>query len=160
MSDPDLVKPSVDPDKKLIGLRDVTAVNEGTPRTVTTIRQHTVITDERSGGDTGPTPLETVLAALTGCEGAIIHRVAEALGFKYSGVDMECTGEVDARGSRGVQGVRPYFNWVRLKITLHTDEPEDRVRILKKNVETRCPVMNLMVEADVDVKTEWVTAAA
>ncbi len=52
------------------------------------------------------------LSSLMGCEGVIINRCAEAMRFKYSSVHMEADGEVDQRGSRGVQGVRPYFNWV------------------------------------------------
>ena len=43
--------------------------------------------------------------------------------FKYSAADLECEGEVDQRGSRGV---RPYFNWVRLKITVHSRESAER----------------------------------
>ena len=64
-------------------------------------------------------------------------------------------GEVDQRGSRGVHGVRPYFNWVRLVIRVHTDEPQDRFERLTRNVEYRCPVMNLFKSADVDVDVTW-----
>jgi len=75
--------------------------------------------------------------------------------FQYSAVDMEADGEVDQRGSRGVQGIRPYFNWVKLKIRVHTDETQDRMDRLTKNVEYRCPVMNLFKSADVDVHIQW-----
>ena len=85
----------------------------------------------------------------------IINRCAEAMKFQYSAVDMEADGEVDQRGSRGVQGIRPYFNWVKLKIRVHTDETQDRMDRLTKNVEYRCPVMNLFKSADVDVHIQW-----
>jgi len=62
--------------------------------------------------------------------------------------DLLPPGAADGRGSRGVRGVRPYFNWVKLKIRLHSDEPPDRLEWLRKNVEYRCPVMNLFREAD------------
>ena len=68
---------------------------------------------------------------------------------------MECEGEVDQRGSRGVQGVRPYFNWVNLKIAIHSNESPQKLERLKKNVEYRCPVMNLLRGAQVEVRTEW-----
>ena len=64
-------------------------------------------------------------------------------------------GEVDGRGSRGVRGERPSFNWVKLKIRLHSNETPERLERLKKNVEYRCPVMNLFREADVDVEADW-----
>jgi uncharacterized OsmC-like protein len=68
---------------------------------------------------------------------------------------MEADGEVDQRGSRGVQGVRPYFNWVRLRIRVHTDETQERLDRLVRNVESRCPVMNLFKSADVDLDIRW-----
>lgn len=154
MSDPDLLAPSVDPTIKALGIRRVSARNEASTRTVIMVRDHVVITDEKES-NTGPTPLEMTLSSLLGCEGVIINRCAEAMKFQYTAVDLEGDGEVDQRGSRGVQGVRPYFNWVKLKIRIHTDETQDRFERLTKNVEYRCPVMNLFKSADVDVTIDW-----
>lgn len=154
MSDPDLLKPSVDPNKKALGIRRVSARNEASTRTVIMVRDHVVITDEKES-NTGPTPLEMTLSSLLGCEGVIINRCAEAMKFQYTAVDLEGDGEVDQRGSRGVQGVRPYFNWVKLRIRVHTEETQERFERLTKNVEYRCPVMNLFKSADVDVEVQW-----
>ena len=152
--DKDLLEPSVDPKKKAIGIRRVTARNDASTRSVMKVREHDVITDEKES-NTGPTPLEMTLSSLLGCEGVIINRCAEAMRFKYSGVEMDAEGEVDQRGSRGVRGVRPYFNWVRLNIRVHTNESPERLAKLAKNVEYRCPVMNLFRAADVEVKVDW-----
>ena len=154
MSEPELLEPSIDPKKRAIGIRRVSARNQATTRTVMTVRDHELITDER-GTNTGPTPLEMALSSLLGCEGVIINRCAAAMGFKYSAVEMDAEGEVDQRGSRGVHGVRPYFNWVALRIRLHSDETPERFAMLTKNVEYRCPVMNLFRSADVEVRAEW-----
>ncbi|SFR46842.1 OsmC family protein [Litoreibacter janthinus] len=154
MNDPDLLAPSVDPNKQALGIRRVIARNEASTRSVMMVRDHVVITDEKES-NTGPTPLEMTLSSLLGCEGVIINRCAEAMKFSYTAVDMEGDGEVDQRGSRGVQGVRPYFNWVKLKIRVHTDETQERFDRLTKNVEYRCPVMNLFKSADVDVMIQW-----
>lgn len=154
MSDPDLLKPSVDPNKQALSIRRVSARNEASTRTVIMVRDHVVITDEKES-NTGPTPLEMTLSSLLGCEGVIINRCAEAMKFEYTAVDLEGDGEVDQRGSRGVKGVRPYFNWVKLKIRVHTDETQERFDRLTKNVEYRCPVMNLFKSADVDVTIVW-----
>lgn len=154
MSDTDLLPPSVDPNKKALGIRRVSARNEASTRSVMMVRDHVVITDEKET-NTGPTPLEMTLSSLLGCEGVIINRCAEAMKFSYTAVDMEADGEVDQRGSRGVQGVRPYFNWVKLRIRVHTAETQNRFDRLTKNVEYRCPVMNLFKSADVDVTILW-----
>ena len=154
MTDTDLLPPSVDPNVKALGIRRVSARNEGSTRTVMMVRDHIVVTDEK-GTNTGPTPLELTLSSLMGCEGVIINRCAEAMQFAYTAVDMEADVEVDQRGSRGVQGVRPYFNWVKMRIRVHTEEPQDRFDRLIRNVEYRCPVMNLLKSADVDVQIQW-----
>jgi len=154
VSDTDLLPPSVDPNTKALGIRRVSARNEASTRSVMMVRDHIVITDEKES-NTGPTPLEMTLSSLLGCEGVIINRCAEAMQFAYSAVDMDADGEVDQRGSRGVQGVRPYFNWVKLRIRVHTEETQERFERLTRNVEYRCPVMNLFKSADVDVQITW-----
>ncbi len=154
MDDTELLKPSINPNIKAIGIRRVTARNEGTTRSVMTVRDHAVIIDEPSS-NTGPTPLEMALSSLLGCEGVIINRCAEAMGFKYSAVDMDAEGEVDQRGSRGVRGVRPYFTWVKINIRVYSNETSERFAKLSKNVEYRCPVMNLFRSADVKVTANW-----
>ncbi len=154
MSDNDLLPPSVDPNTKALGIRRVSARNEASTRSVMMVRDHIVITDEKES-NTGPTPLEMTLSSLLGCEGVIINRCAEAMQFAYTAVDMEADGEVDQRGSRGVQGVRPFFNWVKLRIRVHTEETQERFERLTRNVEYRCPVMNLFKSADVDVQITW-----
>ncbi len=155
MTESDLLPPSTDPEKKKIGIRRLTALNDASSRTVIKVRDFEIVTDEVDGGNTGPTPLETTLASLAGCEGVIINRCAKAMRFAYGAVEIEAEGEVDARGSRGVKGVRPYFLSVRLAIRLRTDEPQERLAKLKRNVENRCPVMNLFRDAGVDVITQW-----
>lgn len=156
----DHLPPDIDPKTPKIGIRTVSGHNDATTRTEIRVRDLApLVTDEpkeAGGTGTGPTPLETTLAALVGCEGVIIHRCAKIMGFKYSGVDFACQGQVDARGARGVPGVRPYFESVELTVTLHTDEPPERLEKLRRNVEHRCPVMNLMRSADVAVTARWV----
>ena len=154
MRDPDLLPPTVDPGKKAIGIRRVSARNEAATRTVMMVRNHVLVSDEK-GTNTGPTPLEMCLSSLLGCEGVIINRCAEAMSFGYTAVDLEADGEVDQRGSRGVPGVRPYFNWIRMRIRVHTSEPQERLDKLRRNVEFRCPVMNLFRSADVDLQVVW-----
>lgn len=154
MTDDGWLEPSIDPRTKRIKVRNVKARNEAQDRTVMTVRGHQLISDEPDT-DTGPTPLEMVIAGLAGCESIMIHRCAKAMGFDYTGVDMDAESEIDQRGSRGVRGVRPYFSAVRLAIRVQTDESEERFRQLIKNVESRCPVYNLFRAADVEIEVDW-----
>ena len=59
--------------------------------------------------------------------------------------------EVEQRGARGCG---PDFNRALLEIRVTDDEAPARFERLKKNVEYRCPVMNLFRAAGVDVQAE------
>ncbi len=159
MIDPDIIEPSIDPHTKKIGVRHVKATNAAGTRTKIQVRDFpAVYTDEPStlgGTNSAPSPLETVLVALVGCDGVIINGVATAMGFSYAGVDFACESQIDVRGPKGVPGVRPYFESGRLEITVYTDESEARFRQLCRNVEFRCPVMNLLSAAQVDMEVIW-----
>lgn len=150
-----ILPPDVDPNANLLGVREIRATNAAEAKTVSRVRGFEVITDEKTGTNIGPSPLETVLSALCGCEGVILNRCAKAMNFRYTGVDFECDGWVDGRGSRGVRGVRPHFQKVVFRVLLKTEEPDERIAMLRKNVEMRCPVMNLLVDAGVELDVTW-----
>ncbi len=157
--DPDIIEPSIDPATQKIAIRHVQAVNAAGTRTKIQVRDFDpVYTDEPAslgGTNTAPSPLETVLVALVGCDGVIINGVAKAMNFAYAGVTFRCESQIDVRGPKGVSGVRPYFEKARLDITMYTDESDARLAQLVKNVEFRCPVMNLLRAADVDLTANW-----
>jgi uncharacterized OsmC-like protein len=155
----DMLAPSIDPETKKLGIRTITARNDAGTRTEVKVRHFDIVaTDEpdtMGGTNTAPSPLETVLISLVGCDGVIIKGVADAMGFSYSGVDFACSGQIDVRGPKGVPGIRPYFEKIDLRIVLHTSESADRIAKLQQNVEFRCPVMNLLRDAGVDLGVEW-----
>jgi uncharacterized OsmC-like protein len=157
--DTQILEPSIDPKTKKIGIRHVRARNDGGTRTKVMVRDfEPVYTDEPSslgGTNTAPSPLETVLVALVGCDGVIINGVAKAMDFDYAAVELECESQIDVRGPKGVPGVRPYFETCDLQIVLYTDEPRERVDRLIRNVEFRCPVMNLLRAAEVKLSVDW-----
>lgn len=160
---PSLVEPSIDPKTRKISIGSVQGHNAVGARTDIQVRHFDVIaTDEPTsmgGKNTAPSPLELVLASLIGCEGTVIHGVAAAMKFKYTGVNFDARGRVDLHGPKGVAGIRPHFENVELRIKLHTEEPPERVQKLKANVDNRCPVMNLMRAANVDVAVTWETVS-
>jgi putative redox protein len=164
MIDPDIIEPSIDPVTKKIGIRHVKATNAAGTRTKIQVRDFDpVYTDEPAslgGTNTAPSPLETVLIALVGCDGVIINGVATAMKFNYAGVDFACESQIDVRGPKGVPGIRPYFETAKLDITVYSDESDARFQQLRKNVEFRCPVMNLLSAAQVGMDVIWVQRPA
>jgi len=164
MIDPDIIEPSIDPATKKIGIRHVKATNAAGTRTKIQVRDFDpVYTDEPAslgGTNSAPSPLETVLVALVGCDGVIINGVASAMNFQYSGVDFACESQIDVRGPKGVPGIRPYFETAKLEIIVYSDEPAARFEQLRKNVEFRCPVMNLLNAAQVGMDVAWIQRPA
>ncbi len=119
------------------------------------------VTDEpvaAGGGGSGPTPLQSVLGALCGCESVTFRRTASEFEFDYERIDFEAACTIDIRGRSGDRSVRPHFQTVRLSATVVTHESQESLDRLVEEVEARCPVMNLMKDAGVRLDVRWAVA--
>jgi uncharacterized OsmC-like protein len=116
-------------------------------------------TDEpvpHGGTGEGPSPLQTVLGALCGCEAVTFNRTAADLDFEYQGIDFEAEFTIDIRGRMGHREVRPHFQTIRMQAIVTTDESEERLAEVVEETERRCPVFNLVVDAGVKTEMLWV----
>lgn len=133
---------------------------EGGVKTSVHVREFSpIIMDEPEalgGTDSGPNPMEYVVAALSGCTSVMISLIAQEKNFTFQGAEFENTGILDLRGLMGVDGVSPHFQKVRFTVTLDTIESDERIEELKHDVEKRCPVYNLLKDAGVQCQTKWV----
>ncbi|MFZ1254175.1 MAG: OsmC family protein [Trichococcus flocculiformis] len=112
---------------------------------------------ERMGGDNkGPNPLEYLLGSLAGCTSIIAYYVSEQQGFSYSGLSFTVEGTFDPRGFAGEDDIRTYFQEVTLVNHIETDETDEAIEKLAAEVERRCPVYNLMLDAGIDMSTQWI----
>jgi uncharacterized OsmC-like protein len=107
------------------------------------------------GTGQGPSPLQAVLAALCGCEAVTFRRTAIEMGLGYDGLDFEAAFTIDIRGRQGDRSVRPHFQTVRVRSAVTTDEPMQALAAVIEETEARCPVMNLLLDAKVDLRIEW-----
>lgn len=146
-------------DQPLIRRKSLTARNDGGMKTIIDCGEFgRFATDEplvHGGTGEAPSPLQTVLGALCGCESATFRRTANELGFSYSRIDYEAAFTIDIRGRMGVGAVRPHFQTVRVQATVHTDESEQRLRQVVEETERRCPVYNLLSDAGVKTEMVW-----
>jgi uncharacterized OsmC-like protein len=147
-------------DKPIIRRKSLTAVNCGGTRTVIDLGDAgRIITDEpvqQGGTNDGPTPLQTVVGALCGCESVTFHRTAEELGFPYRGIAFQAEFRIDIRGRMGVAGARQHFQLVRVEALVDTDESEERLARVVEETERRCPVFNLIRDAGVRLEMRWI----
>jgi uncharacterized OsmC-like protein len=148
---------SVEP---LLRRKTLTALSRGTMRTDIDCGEFgSLVTDEpvgHGGGGGGPSPLQTVLAALCGCESVTFNRTAKELGFDYESISYAAEFTIDIRGRLGNRDVRPHFQTVRLEATVVTSESEERLREVVEETEARCPVYNLINDAGVKLEARWI----
>lgn len=148
-----------DLDRPIIRRKKLSAHNDATMRTeVDTLGYGTIVTDEpvaHGGSGEGPSPLQTVLGALCGCESVTFHRTAAELGFAYDAIDFDAEYTIDIRGRMGDRSVRPHFQTVRVQATVTTAEDEERLREVVEETEARCPVFNLLRDAGVTLDVVW-----
>ena len=131
------------------------------------IRQFSLTVDEPpnlGGTDTGPNPVELVLAALGACQEITYRAYATALGIPLESVSVKLEGSLDLRGFFAVKdGVRAGFNEVRGVVELKSSAPAADLAKLKEVVDAHCPVLDILrapVPVDLTLKTEGAVQAA
>jgi uncharacterized OsmC-like protein len=85
---------------------------------------------------------DMLLEALVACAGVTLKAVATALEFRLAGGTVKAEGDLDFRGTLGVDRTAPVgFRAIRLAFALDTDEPQDRIDSLLKLTERYCVVL-------------------
>ncbi len=88
---------------------------------------------------------DMLLEALVACAGVTLKAVATALGFRLAGGHVRAEGDLDFRGTLGVERSAPVgFRAIRLAFDLDTDEPPERIDTLLKLTERYCVVLQTL----------------
>jgi len=88
---------------------------------------------------------DMLLEALAACAGVTLRAVATALEFRLKGGSVKAEGDLDFRGTLGVDRAVPVgFAAIRLAFVLDTDEPQDRIDSLLKLTERYCVVLQTL----------------
>src|SRR6202012_1403137 len=101
---------------------------------------------------------DMLLEALVACAGVTLKAVATAIDFQLRGGTVSPEGDLDFRGTLGVDRAAPVgFRDIRLHFTLDTDEPEDKRANLLRLTERYCVVLQTLrntpaTAADIAVK--------
>lgn len=111
------------------------------------IRGFSVAMDEPldlGGTDTGPNPVEMLLAALGSCQEIVYRAYAAVLGLKIDRIEVHAKGYLDLRGLLNLAEVPSGFSRVSFTTSIVSDEPEEKLRQLAEMVERHCPVMDTL----------------
>jgi uncharacterized OsmC-like protein len=88
---------------------------------------------------------DMLLEALVACAGVTLKAVATALEFRLEGGSVKAEGDLDFRGTLGVDRSAPVgFHAIRLTFELETDEAQDRIDTLLKLTERYCVVLQTL----------------
>jgi uncharacterized OsmC-like protein len=88
---------------------------------------------------------DMLLEALVACAGVTLRAVATALEFRLKGGNVAAEGDLDFRGTLGVDRAAPVgFGAIRLAFALDTDEAQDRIDSLLKLTERYCVVLQTL----------------
>jgi len=91
---------------------------------------------------------DMLLEALVACAGVTLKAVATAIDFKLRGGTVSAEGDLDFRGTLGVDRAAPVgFREIRLHFTLDTDEPEEKRQNLLRLTERYCVVLQTLRNA-------------
>ena len=116
-------------------------------RTEVRIREFTLEVDEPpliGGTDSGPTPVELVLAALGTCQEIVYATYARVLGIPLDGVSVNAEGRLDLRGFFGVADVPAGFQDVTFTVDISSPAPAEDVARLVAAVNAHCPVLDIL----------------
>jgi uncharacterized OsmC-like protein len=108
---------------------------------------HTVRIDEPQalgGTNTGPNPVELLLASLGGCLTIVVRTYAQQYEVELKGVSVDVEGDLNPDGFMGKADVRPGFSAIRYRVNIDSDSPPEKVAQLINHAETACPIKDTL----------------
>jgi uncharacterized OsmC-like protein len=139
-----------DPDAARLTLRANGTLDEGVTCSVQTGRALAQAgLHELTGGD-GTTLCsgDMLLEALVACAGVTLRAVATSLGVPVTGGTVSAEGDLDFRGTLGVDREAPVgFEAIRLRFELDTDADEEQLATLVRLTERYCVVFQTLAHS-------------
>lgn len=110
---------------------------------------------ERGGTNLGPTPTETMIAALVACSNVIGHKCAEKNGVEIQALDIEAEAQFDRRGVTLEEEVQVPFPVIKLTFNITTPASEAQVMAMKTDLAKYCAVSKVIRSAGTQVEEVW-----
>ncbi len=122
----------------------VKAHSESAAKTVVKAREFSIIVDEPAdlgGTDTGPNPVEYMLAAFAGCLNVMAHLIASEMKFELRGVEIDLYGDLNPARLFGQSNQeRAGYKQIDVRIKPDCDADDDTLKKWLEQIEDRCPV--------------------
>ena len=99
------------------------------------------------GGDTGPNPVEQVLAALGNCLAIGYAANATVAGIEIKSLKIELDGSLDMHAFLGLGGDNAGFEGIRAKVDLQSNATPEQLKALHEKVVGSSPVGHTLSRA-------------
>ena len=100
--------------------------------------------------------LPTALRTLCRREAATFAGAAAEMGLSYQSLSFDVAHAVNARWGHGDKSARPGVRTAWVTVTVTTSDPVQFLADVIAETGVRCPVMNLLLDMDVDLRIDWV----
>lgn len=97
---------------------------------------------ELLGHNTGPTAIETLLAALGSCMAGTFAAQATARGVKIDALEIDLEGDIDLNGFFGLKPIRPGLSDVKLSFRVKSDADSQTLQEILDAARSLSPVFD------------------
>ena len=111
--------------------------------------------EARGGTNQGPSPTETLIAALIGCTNVVSERIAEKIGCKIETMNVEAAADFDRRGVMLEEALPVPFPKIDLTINATIDGSDDQIAQLQSDLKKFCPLSMLIRESGTELNEIW-----
>lgn len=110
---------------------------------------------EREGTNMGPSPTETLVAALIACTNVIGHKCARKHGIQFRAMSIEAEAMFDRRGTQLLEEIEIPFPKIRLVINVTTDANEGDMEKVKADLHRFCPISKVVRNSGTEIEEVW-----
>ena len=110
---------------------------------------------EREGTNMGPTPTETMVAALIACTNVISHKCAKKHGVEFKAMTIDAESTFDRRGTLLLEEIEVPFAKIRLLIEVTTDASEADLEKVKADLHRFCPISKVIRNSGTELEEVW-----
>jgi putative redox protein len=149
----------------MVVVREKTTVNQRVrgncpthSRTEISVRDVKTVIDEpkeRDGTNMGPTPTETMVAALVACTNVISHKCANKHGVEFKAMSINAESTFDRRGTQLLEEIEVPFPKIRLVIDVTTNASDSEMQKVKADLRRFCPISKVIRNSGTDIEEVW-----
>jgi putative redox protein len=127
-------------------------------RTEISVRDVKTVIDEpkeRDGTNMGPTPTETMVAALIACTNVISHKCASKHGVEFNAMSINAESTFDRRGTQLLEEIEVPFPKIRLVIDVTTNAGDADMERVKADLHRFCPISKVIRNSGTEIEEVW-----